>query len=57
MGGFKLAYYLMTEDLFDHFQDLVQSDRTVVDDVVWETSQKREIAAGWTRLHRADDGA
>ena len=55
-GGVKLAYYLMTEDLFRSLQDFIQSDRTVVD-MVWETNEKREIAAGWTRLHRADDGA
>ena len=55
MGGFKLAYYLMTEDLFDHSKILYKVTETVVD-MVWETSQKREIAAGWARLHRADDG-
>ena len=54
MGGFKLAYYLMTEEPFRSLQNFVQSDRTIVV-LVWETGEKREIATGWSRLHRVDD--
>ena len=54
MGGFKLAYYLMTEDLFDHSKILYK-----VTEPLWcwygKTGEKREIATGWSRLHRVDD--
>ena len=39
---------------FRSLQNFVQSDRTIVV-LVWETSEKREIATGWSRLHRVDD--
>ena len=54
MGRVQVGTLSHDRGPFRSLQNFVQSDRTIVV-LVWETGEKREIATGWSRLHRVDD--
>ena len=53
LGGLQVGWpAIMTKELFDHPKILCKVTEPLW--TWWETSEKCEIAAGWSRLHRVD---